>query len=85
MNIFHTDNFLDDFKPLPISIKKLYEKQEGLFLLNWKDHRLHIKKLKKNDSIFSFRITRRYRVLFTFANEDTAFFISIGHRKDIYD
>jgi len=85
MRIFHTSTFSSEFKLLPGSVKKLYNKQEYIFLHNWKDSRLHTKKLKKSDTSFSFRITRRYRVLFIFADGETAFFTAIGHRKNIYD
>jgi len=85
MKIFHTDTFSSELKLLPLPVRKLYKKQESLFLLNWKDPRLHTKKLRKNNYIFSFRVTRRYRVLFLFRDERTVFFTSIGHRKDIYE
>jgi len=34
--------------------------------------------------LFSFRITRVYRVLFVFIKPDTVLFATIGHRKAIY-
>jgi len=33
---------------------------------------------------FSFRITRQYRVLFTFVERNTVLFATIDHRKDAY-
>jgi mRNA-degrading endonuclease RelE of RelBE toxin-antitoxin system len=45
--------------------------------------RLHIKRIKELPGVFSFRITRRYRVLFYFRNGEAIFF-KIGHRKEIY-
>lgn len=85
MKIFLTDTFSSNLKSLPLSIKRLYKKQERVFVLNWKDPRLHIKQLKGENSVFSFRITRRYRVLLTFIDKDTALFVSMGHRKNIYN
>ena len=58
--------------------------QEDYFRKNWRDSRLHIKKLKDHPFPFSFRITRRYRVLFAFVGSDIALFGTIGHRKDSY-
>ena len=84
MIIIYTDNFRRDLKSLPISIRGILKRQEGIFLYDWKDSRLHTKKLK-GTSAFSFRVTRKYRVLFVFLNKDTVFLTSIGHRKDIYE
>jgi len=85
MKILHTNTFSSELKELPLGVKKLYKKQEDLFVSNWKDSRLHTKRLRGDGSILSFRITRRYRVLFVFLDKETAIFNSIGHRKDIYE
>ena len=76
---------IQSFKELPVEIQKLYRKQEILFKQNWKDPRLKVKKLIQRELVFSFRITRDYRVLFTFTETDMALFTKIGHRKDIYE
>jgi mRNA-degrading endonuclease RelE of RelBE toxin-antitoxin system len=83
MNIIETEDFKKDFKDLPISIRKLYQKQKAIFKQNWLDPRLHTKRIKELTGVYSFRITRRYRALFYFRNDDVIFF-KIGHRKDIY-
>ena len=85
MKILHTNTFSSGLKELPLGAKKLYKKQEDLFVIDWKDPRLHTKKLQGGDPLFSFRITRRYRVLFVFLDKEMALFTSIGHRKDIYE
>ena len=85
MKIFHNEEFSKNLKRLPKSTQKLYKRQEKIFLINWRDPRLHSKRLKGDDPVFSFRITRKYRVLFRFADENSVLFVSIGHRKDIYD
>ncbi len=85
MKIFHTETFSKAFKELPASVKKLYKKQESIFTSNWRDSRLHTKKLQGKGSIFSFRITSRYRVLFIFLDNESVLFTSIGHRKDVYE
>jgi mRNA-degrading endonuclease RelE of RelBE toxin-antitoxin system len=83
MTIHKTKDFIGDFEKLPAEIKKLYQSKEKIFKKNWLDPRLHIKRIKELKGVYSFRITRRYRVLFYFRNEDAIFF-SIGHRKEIY-
>lgn len=84
MRVIKTPNFEKTFKKLPKDINRLYAAQEKRFLSDWKDARLHVKKIKALGLAFSFRITRRYRVLFYFQNPDTAIFFDIDHRNDIY-
>jgi len=84
MKIFYTEEFKKVFRLLPFNVKKIFKKQEEIFLVCWKDPRLHIKGLKGNRNDFSFRVTRKYRVLFKLADENSSLFLSIGHRKDIY-
>lgn len=83
MAILKTEDFIRGFTELPIKIREIYHKQELIFRVNWVDSRLHTKRIKELKGVYSFRITRRYRVLFYFRNDDAIFF-SIGHRKDIY-
>ena len=64
MEIIKTKNFDKSFHKLPQDILKLYFVQEDRFLVNWRDPRLHIKKVRSLDLALSFRITRRYRVFF---------------------
>lgn len=84
MNIVYADEFRKQFRKLPPSIHRLFKTQEKRFKENWKDPRLHCKKLKNSSGGFSFRITRSWRVLFAFVKDDTVLFATIGHRKDIY-
>ncbi|MCK5320436.1 hypothetical protein KAJ61_03540 [Candidatus Parcubacteria bacterium] len=84
MQIKQTKDFQKAFKNLQQDIKKFYQIQENRFIVNWRDSRLHIKKVKNLDHAFSFRITRRYRVFFYFQDPETAIFFDIDHRKDIY-
>jgi mRNA-degrading endonuclease RelE of RelBE toxin-antitoxin system len=84
MKIVYDNDFDKVLKKLPPDIQKLYKNQEILFRNNWRDSRLHIKKLINQPFPFSFRITRAYRVLFVFIAPETAFFATIAHRKDIY-
>ena len=84
MKIFYSQRFKKDLSSFPAGIKRIYNKQQDIFIVNWKDHRLHVKKVI-NTPLFSFRVTRNYRVLFKFIDENSVLFASIGHRKDIYD
>lgn len=84
MNILYADEFRKQFKRLPTDIQNFYHRQESIFKINWRDPRLHLKKLKDHPFPFSFRITRNYRVIFTFVDQKTVLFATIGHRKDIY-
>lgn len=84
MKISYADEFRKTFYDLPGEIRDLYREQEDRFRKNWRDPRLHVKKLKDHPFPFSFRITRRYRVLFAFIDINTVLFGTIGHRKDNY-
>lgn len=84
MRILYDYTFDKALKRLPDNIRHLYRKQETIFRKDWRDRRLHVKKLTDHPFPFSFRITRAYRVLFVFIDIDTVFFATIGHRKEIY-
>lgn len=84
MEIVKTSDFIRILNNLPKDIQRLYAMQEGRFRENWRDPRLHIKKVRALRFAMSFRITRRYRVFFYFQNTETVIFFEIDHRKDIY-
>lgn len=84
MKIVLTDDFERVLLKLPQEIQELYYIQEERFKINWRDMRLHIKKVRGIPYAFSFRITRRYRAFFYFQNSETAIFFDIDHRKDAY-
>lgn len=77
MQINQTKDFQKAFKNLPQYIKQIYQAQENRFVANWRDPRLHIKKVKILDHAFSFRITRRYRVFFIFINLKLQYFLTL--------
>lgn len=83
MIIHKTDDFLDNTEHLSKDAQRILKRQEELFRNNWLDPRLHIKKLKEADGVYSFRITRRYRALFYFSKGEAVLF-AVGHRKEIY-
>ena len=83
MVIRETEDFRKDLEDLPSGIRRLFQRQKTIFRENWLDPRLHIKRNKELPGVYSFRITRRYKVFFYFRNDEVIFF-KIGHRKDIY-
>ena len=83
MEIRETEEFRKDLKDLPSEIRRLFQKQKAIFKESWLDSRLHIKRNKELSGVYTFRITRRYRVFFYFCSDEAIFF-KIGHRKDIY-
>jgi len=84
MDIFYTKEFAKMFKRLPADIQELFYIQEKILKVNWRDVRLHIKKLKVKSITFSFRITRSYRAFFYFRSFNSITIYAIGHRKDIH-
>ena len=85
MKIFYSPKFPKLLKKLPQDIQELFFVQEIILRENWQDSRLHTKKLKGAPVLYSFRITRIYRVLFYFQKSDEIVLFSVGHRSKIYD
>ncbi len=84
--IHYTSAFVKGFKKLPKDIKALTVEQEQIFRNNPQDPRLHLKALKgRLKGLYSFRITRNYRVLFAWKDKENVLFYEIGDRKFIYD
>lgn len=84
MKVVYAAEFICEFRKLPKNVRELFRIQEAIFRVGWRDPRLHTKKLRDHPHAFSFRITRRYRVLFVFVEPEVALFATIGHRKDVY-
>jgi mRNA-degrading endonuclease RelE of RelBE toxin-antitoxin system len=84
MRIVYAEEFWEHFQKTPHKIQRLYRTQEARFKENWRDPRLQVKKLTDHPFPFSFRVTRRYRVLFVFVDTDTVLFATIGHRREVY-
>lgn len=61
MRIIYAAEFRKQFRKLPQDIQRLYRRQELIFRENWRDPRLHTKKLTDHPFPFSFRITRGRR------------------------
>lgn len=86
MHIHYSSNFVKDFQKLPKSIRELTAKQEEIFKNNCQDPRLHAKPLKgRLKGLWSFRVTRNYRILYSWKDKENVLFYEIGNRKYIYD
>lgn len=85
IEIFYSDHFLRSAKKLPkiqqIKLAKLLE-----YLKENPFHpKLHSKHLTgKLSGIYSFRITRDWRVTFQFLSARAIRLLDVSHRKDIY-
>lgn len=84
MRIFYSSKFAREYKKLPVDIKKVAEKREGIFRQNpfnpkLKTHRL-TGKLKE---FWSFSIDFKHRIIFEIVDENTIWFHSVG-THDIY-
>lgn len=84
MRVIKTADFEKQLAILPLQIRRYFSRQEEIFLANIRDSRLHLKKLIVIEDIFSFRITRNYRCLFYFHQDEVVVFFAVNHRKDAY-
>jgi mRNA-degrading endonuclease RelE of RelBE toxin-antitoxin system len=85
MTIEYDRVFLKEVKKLPQQQQRLLAQKLVILLNNPFDSRLHTKQLSTPlEGVFSFRITREYRVLFRFIDAERIFVFSARHRKDVY-
>jgi mRNA-degrading endonuclease RelE of RelBE toxin-antitoxin system len=84
MTVIETDDFIRARGKLPTQAQRLYTTQRARFETNLRDPRLHVKKLHGLDDVYSFRVTRNYRVLFYFHTDDAVVFFTISARKNVY-
>ena len=86
MKIHYASEFIRGFKKLPKPIQQIAIRQEAIFRKDPADPRLHVKALKgRLKGLFSFRVTRNYRVLFAKKETDIYLFYEIADRQYIYD
>ncbi|MBU1992236.1 MAG: hypothetical protein ABH856_02170 [Patescibacteria group bacterium] len=84
MEITETSQFRKSFEKLDGGLKKKTKKQFALFLDNLFHPSLNTEKLEpKTANIWSFRIDKNIRVIFTFAEKETVLLLDIGPH-DIY-
>ena len=81
MKIFYSGKFIKMLERVPKNIQELFFRQGKILKEDWRDQRLHLKKLNAKPVTFSFRITRSYRVFFYFRKFDEITLYAIGHRE----
>jgi len=79
-----TTLFKKSFEKLPSRTQDKCKKLLSLLSIDYRDPRLHVKKLKGKRIEYSFRITRDYRCTFYFEPIKIIVLLDIDHRKDIY-
>jgi len=85
IRIFESSYIEKDAQRLPRDIQKKLARLLSVFKDNPFNSRLHTKPLSEPLSgLFSFRITRDWRVLFRFLSSREVLLLRIKHRKDIY-
>lgn len=82
--VSYTNLFVKHFRVLPRSVKIKGDELVSFLAVDFRDSRLHTKKLVLDDDIYSFRIGRDYRVLFVFESGECIKLLDVQHRKDIY-
>jgi len=85
MQVDYDKQFIKEATKLPPTQKKLLANKLSYLAINPFDSRLHTKQLSSPlTGVFSFRVSREYRVLFRFIDAEHLFLLSAKHRKDIY-
>lgn len=85
MKVVYTSSFLKSAKHLPAKIQTKLDSLLVLLAANIYHPLLHTKQLSGNlGGFYSFRITRDYRVIFQFLDQQTVQLIKAADRKDIY-
>lgn len=79
-----TGVFKKSFNKLPNGIQEEVVDLINILAIDYRDSRLHTKKLHGNRIEYSFRIRRDYRCVFCFEYGDTVLLLDVAHRKDIY-
>ncbi len=85
MRLIYEKNFLKSARLLPTSIQHQLAQQLERIQKDPRDPQLHSKMLSgKLMGFSSFRITRDYRTIFQYINQNTIQLLIVKHRKDIY-
>lgn len=79
MRIIETARFRASFEKLQKPTKQKVKKQFQLFFENIFHPSLHTEKLEpRHKNIWSFRVDKNYRVIFTLSSQETILLIDIG-------
>jgi addiction module RelE/StbE family toxin len=85
LEIRYHARFLKEVRVLPKPQQVKFARLLEVLAADPYDPRLHTKRLTGElVGVLSFRITRDWRVLFCFLNEDTIQLLTVGHRSSIY-
>lgn len=85
MRLIYSDRFLAESANLPRSVQTKLARLLDLLIVDPFHPLLHTKRLSgKLAALYSFRITRDWRVIIMFEPEDRIRLVKVGHRKDIY-
>jgi addiction module RelE/StbE family toxin len=85
MRVVYSREFVKQVTVLPKKTQKMLDILLRILSKNPFYPTLHTKNLKGELSrMFSFRITRDWRVIFIFEDNNTIRLVKIGNRKDIY-
>jgi mRNA-degrading endonuclease RelE of RelBE toxin-antitoxin system len=79
-----TEKSIKSLKRFPRNIQIKVDTLIDILMIDYRDNRLSTKKLRAEQSLYSFRVGRDYRAVFEFANSSTIKILDIKHRKDIY-
>jgi mRNA-degrading endonuclease RelE of RelBE toxin-antitoxin system len=80
-----TEEFVKRYELLPGPIKKRAEKQERFIRTNPFHPSLHTEKLEpRGRQVWSFRIDRKYRVIFRFLEKNKVLFLTVGPHDWVY-
>jgi len=81
----YSDHFLKESRKLPPPQQRKLATLLELLRENPFHPKLHTKPLVGElFGLYSFRITRDWRVIFRFLSEEEIHLVDVGHRKDIY-
>lgn len=79
INILYTSKFIRNIKKQPLYIVEEVKIKEKIFRKDIFDKKLRTHKLKGTlEGIYSFSVTRSYRILFKIDNKDKIIFLDIG-------
>lgn len=76
--------FKKNFDKLPNGIQRELAILLGFLAIDYRDPRIHAKKLHGSRIEYLFRIRRDYRCIFCFENGGIMLLLDVAHRKDIY-
>ena len=83
--IILTEEFEKCYKKLPLAVKIKAEKQEKIFCKNPFHPSLHTEKLEpKSKEVWSFRVDKKYRIIFRFIDRNKSIFLTVGPHDWIY-